>query len=135
MEFLKWNKKYSVKIKEFDDQHKVLVDIINKLYDAIEQNKGTDEIGKLIRRLRMYGAIHFATEEHYFDLFQYPETEEHKKIHKFFDDKMADVEKNYRNQSKEAALEMMHFLSEWLINHIQGTDKKYVEFLKERGLK
>ncbi len=135
MEFIRWNKKYSVGIKEFDDQHKVLVDIINELYDAIDKNKGLDAIGRLIKRLRMYGAIHFASEEYYFDLFKYPETEEHKKIHKFFDDKMAEIEKTYTTQSKETALEMMHFLSEWLLNHIKGTDQKYTTFLNDRGLK
>ena len=113
----------------------MLIDIINDLYDAINENKGVDTIGKLIKRLRMYGAIHFATEEHYFDLFRYPDVEEHKKIHLFFDDKMGEVEKSYASQSREAALDMMHFLSEWLINHIKGTDQKYTKFLNDRGLK
>lgn len=135
MKFMRWNKGYTVGVKEFDQQHMVLIAIINDLYDAINENKGVDAIGKLIKRLRMYGAIHFATEEHYFDLFRYPDVEEHKKIHKFFDDKMADVEKGYASQSREASLDMMHFLSEWLINHIKGTDQKYTTFLNDRGIK
>ena len=135
MDFMKWNKAYSVGVKEFDDQHKVLIVIINELYEAIDKNQGNEIIGKLIKRLRMYGAIHFATEEHYFDLFKYPDVEEHKKIHVFFDDKMAEVQKTFHTQSREASFEMMHFLSEWLINHIKGTDQKYTEFLRSRGLK
>lgn len=32
MKIIEWNEKFSVGIKEIDDQHKVLVDILDELY-------------------------------------------------------------------------------------------------------
>jgi hemerythrin len=29
----------------------------------------------------------------------------------------------------------MRFLMDWLLEHIEGTDKKYAPFLNERGLR
>ena len=35
----------------------------------------------------------------------------------------------------QIANEILEYLKSWLINHIQGTDKKYVDCFKENGLK
>jgi hemerythrin len=31
-------------------------------------------------------------------------------------------------------IDLMVFLKDWLINHIQGTDQRYKPFLKKRGI-
>ncbi|NJM14282.1 MAG: hypothetical protein HC896_01855 [Bacteroidales bacterium] len=40
MSLITWNEKYSVGIKEIDNQHVNLVNIINELHDAMLKGKG-----------------------------------------------------------------------------------------------
>ena len=40
MDFIAWSEKYSVHVAAIDDQHKKLFDLVNALYEAMEQGKG-----------------------------------------------------------------------------------------------
>jgi hemerythrin len=40
MALITWNDGYSVKVKQFDDQHKKLIDMVNELHDAMGIGKG-----------------------------------------------------------------------------------------------
>ena len=41
----------------------------------------------------------------------------------------------YNEKGHEALNEISEFLANWLINHINGTDKEYSELLSQRGAK
>lgn len=47
MAFISWNDRIKVGIKEIDDQHKVLIDYINQLYDAMKARKGKEVLAPL----------------------------------------------------------------------------------------
>ena len=44
MALISWNESYSVKVKQFDDQHKKLVNMLNDLHEAMKQGKGRDAL-------------------------------------------------------------------------------------------
>jgi hemerythrin len=79
-----WTDSFSVKVTEIDTQHKKLIELINKLYDAMKVGKSKDVMGEILNNLISYTATHFKTEEKYFDLYSYPEKEIHKAGHKQF---------------------------------------------------
>ena len=41
----------------------------------------------------------------------------------------------YEKDSDTAMVNALNYLSEWLINHINGTDKNYSQFLIDKGVK
>ena len=69
MAFLDWDDSLSVNVTEIDDQHKKLIGTLNDLYDAMDDGKGNDVLGKILKELTDYTVYHFQTEENYFKKF------------------------------------------------------------------
>ena len=81
MSTIKWSDEYSVGVKQIDDQHKNLVDLINRLFDAMSLGKGKEVLGGVFDELKKYTIIHFQTEERLMVVYGYPDYEAHKKSH------------------------------------------------------
>ncbi|OEU64175.1 MAG: hemerythrin [Desulfobacterales bacterium S5133MH16] len=135
MDLISWNPSFNVDVEVIDKQHQMLVKMINELHDSMLAGKDKDVLLEMINRLSAYAAFHFAREEHYFDIFGYPETELHKKQHSDFELKVSTFENDFTEGRQSLSIEIMNFLSDWLVGHIKGSDKKYAPFLKERGVK
>jgi hemerythrin len=135
MALITWNDTLSVNVAEIDQQHQKLIAMINELNDAMKLGKGKDVLGKIVNSLISYTAIHFKTEENYFAQFGYPDTEDHKKEHVAFVQKVIAFKEGFEKKEISLTIEVMGFLSDWLKNHIMGTDKKYTRFFNEMGLK
>jgi hemerythrin len=134
MAFLDWQPNFSVSVKEIDDQHQYLISLINNLYAAMQSGQDREALGKLINQLVIYAAMHFAKEEHYFDLLGYPESDAHKREHDAFEMKVTEFEDNFKYGKQDMSIDVMNFLCNWLVDHIKGSDKKYGPFLNERGI-
>ncbi len=135
MKLIEWDENLSVKIDSIDEQHKVLVDMINDFYEKIRTKAANELISELIKKMKNYTVVHFATEERYFKQYNYPDFENHKREHQDFVDKVVDLEKRFNSGKVILSFEITNFLKEWLINHIQGTDMKYTNFLIQKGVK
>ena len=135
MALIKWDDSFSVKVAEIDRQHQKLISMINELNDAMKQGKGKDILGKIVNGLISYTATHFKTEENYFERFGYPDADQHKKEHIAFVQKVSDFKNGFEKGKLSLSIEVMNFLSDWLQNHIKGTDKKYSQFFNGKGLK
>ncbi len=135
MKLIEWDENLSVKIDSIDEQHKVLVDMINDFYEKIRTKAANELISELIKKMKNYTVVHFTTEERYFKQYNYPDFEAHKKEHQDFVDKVVDLEKRFNSGKVILSFEITNFLKEWLINHIQGTDMKYTNFLIQKGVK
>jgi hemerythrin len=135
MALIKWDHTLALDVAEIDNQHHRLVDMINALHDAMRQGRGKDVLGKIIDGLISYTATHFRTEERYFEKFGFPETHKHVSEHRAFVRKAADFQGAYTDGKLGLSTDVINFLSDWLKDHIQGSDRKYVPLFKERGLK
>ncbi|MBP7461269.1 MAG: hemerythrin family protein [Candidatus Delongbacteria bacterium] len=132
MALIEWNESLSVKIQEIDLQHQKLIALINDLNDAMHQGKGKDVLGTIIREMITYTKTHFATEERYFDLYKYQDAPAHKKEHQGFVDKVTQLNDQYQKGKAGLTIDVMLFLSDWLKNHISGSDKKYMSCLVQK---
>ncbi len=134
MGVLDWSEKYSVNIREIDDQHKKLISMVNHLNSAMREGKGRDALGKILGDLIEYTRTHFAHEERLMHSNGYPDYVAHKAKHKWLTDKVGDLSKEYNDGKITISLEVMTFLQDWVKNHIMGTDKQYTPFLNGKGI-
>jgi hemerythrin len=134
MALISWSDALAVNIKELDDQHKCLIELVNKLHDSMKAGQGNAVIGPILSDLLSYTSFHFATEEKYFQQYGYPEFPRHKREHDELTQKTKALNASYRQGKLTITLDVMTFLKDWLSNHILVSDKKYSSFLGSRGL-
>ena len=134
MPLIAWSDIYAVNIHEVDDQHQKLISIMNSLFDAMQLGEGQAVVRAVLKELIDYTAYHFRMEEGLFRKYGYPELAAHKKEHEAL---AAAVEKflvEFESGNKYITIDLLNFLSEWLFNHIQEVDKRYVAFLHSKGV-
>lgn len=132
-EFIHWTGELSVGIEEIDEQHKVLVDLINKMHTAIEERHGSDAVSEILSELADYTKIHFAVEESLMRILGYPGYEEHKEIHDELLHNVQELQKKVAFGKTSISFELMHFLKSWLAKHILEEDMQYSGFFIASG--
>ncbi|WP_461210492.1 bacteriohemerythrin [Desulfocurvus sp. DL9XJH121] len=134
-QLVSWDDSLSVNVKAIDKQHKTLIDLINELHAAMRDRRGNAILLDVVKRLKDYTVTHFKFEETLFDKHGYPNSKEHKKIHVKFVDTVAKFDADLRAGRATVSMEVLRFLKQWLIDHIQGTDQQYSKFLNSKGVK
>ena len=124
-----WSKDYSVHNPVLDDHHKNLLKLFNDAYDLIISQAPMENTIKLLSELKVYSIFHFNEEEKLMRAANYPDYEEHVMEHKKFIDDVTKFKKAISEQTAELNEEIFLFLSDWLIHHIQKTDRKYMDYL------
>ncbi len=142
MVWIEWSQEYSVNIKQIDEQHKKLINVINKLYDGLSGNSmesflspANEIVNNAIAELADYTRYHFSREEELMRSNDYPDYLTHKSKHDDFVLKITEFQDSYREgHILVLAIEIIRFLRDWLINHILTIDKQYTSFLNQRGV-
>jgi hemerythrin len=133
--FIEWSNELSVGIEEIDAQHKVLVDLLNQIHEAIQQRQGTEATSQIIERLGEYTRIHFAVEESLMRILHYPDYERHKEEHDRLIDQLNGFRTKLESGKGSISFELAHFLKVWLTKHIMETDKRYIPHFLEQGIR
>jgi hemerythrin-like metal-binding protein len=131
---MEWNQSYSVRIEEIDLQHKKLIGMLDHLIKASDEHNAKSVIKEILDNLVDYTVYHFNSEERYFDKFGYQHAAEHKAEHKQFVDKVAVFVNDYNEDKVLLSADIMMFLSNWVQNHIKGSDQLYSACFLEHGL-
>jgi hemerythrin len=130
MPLIEWNDIYSVGIKKIDDQHRKFFSIVNVLFDAMKEGKGEELVDSLLKELQDYVIYHFQSEESWMKMFNYADIDKHKLEHQEAIKKVNKLLLEYERGKQDVIIEMLKFLSAWLQDHVLGTDRKYIPFLK-----
>ncbi len=129
-----WDDYYSVGYNLIDEQHKMLVGMINDLYDSFITGTAKEKASLILEEMIKYTDYHFTIEHKFFEKYNYPETEEHKVIHKSFVDKAIELKAGVDSGKVSVSFDIMNFLRQWLLDHILGEDKKFAAFFKEKNI-
>ncbi len=136
MSLIEWSDDLKLGIPSLDKDHQVLVRMLNDLADAVAQSKSQGVLEKVLAGLLNYTKTHFAREERHFDQHGYPDEAAHKREHAALTEKAFAVQAKLQDGNASVlGMEVLTFLKDWLVNHIQGSDARYAPFLIERGVK
>ena len=132
---LDWNSSFATNVSKFDSEHRALFGMVNDLHDAMQQKRSREAIGSVLNRLIDYTAKHFAGEEEAMTRSAYPDFASHKREHEKLVEQALGLKAKFDAGETLPAQGVIEFLQSWLINHIQGVDKKYGPHLNKNGMK
>ncbi len=132
MAIITWSDSLSVGVDIIDTDHKVLIDQINMLGDAVTE--GTDDVmtASVLNVLIDYTAYHFAREQQLMEETHYPEAEGHLREHRLLVKKCREIQAGYR-QGTTLGKDVLNFLKVWLTQHILKSDKALGAHLCAQG--
>jgi len=130
-----WKEQYSVGIELIDEQHKKLISLFQILGNAIENQNSDEKLEELFVDLAKYANYHFETEEKYFELHNYPDSEDHIEGHRDFTQGILLLYQEFRNNRTDLPFQLFNFLQNWLEHHVLGSDQEYGKYLKSIGVK
>jgi hemerythrin-like metal-binding protein len=125
-----WKPSYETGIAEIDNDHRLLVGIINELYEAMKQGHGYEILTQTIDRLVDYANRHFEAEESFMRISRYPHQEAHVREHRLLQQKVEEMERERRASKGPSAAELLTFLCDWLRDHVTTVDKELGIYLK-----
>ncbi len=132
-QILAWSKDLLTGVTKIDEQHHMLVNMLNEASQRLSVEYRPDQLADLIHNLMSYALYHFETEEelmlksHYDPQHQALHIEEHRT----FSAKVASLQQSLAHGQSVSPEELLSFLNDWLRNHILNTDKQLGEFLTE----
>lgn len=129
MNLFNWDDDLSVGIKELDEHHQKLIELVNKLHGMMKIGKGREVIEKVLQRLFDYAKVHFSIEESYMQKANFPYLEQHKQEHSKLVNKLNKFDNDMKQGKATLTIELLNFLKDWLSDHIKKSDKKYSSFL------
>lgn len=132
----RWHSQYETGYTLIDDQHKSLFHAINALNTAMLAGRGEELLQRTLKTLRNYTTIHFETEEQFMRHYGYPGYLEHKAKHQ----RLREQVERFNQQEKTGSISKLtinvsHFLTNWLIDHIKDEDQKMIVFLRQKRQK
>jgi len=125
----------SVGVEALDDDHKRMIGIINELHEGIRDGHKKELLVKVLDDLMAYTQGHFAREETLFARTGYAGAPMHQGDHMGMIQRLQNLRSRLPDRPVVMLdLELMSYLQSWLINHIQGSDKKYSSWLNAHGI-
>lgn len=135
MGFLDWSERYSVYIEHLDEQHRYLFDLINRFHELASGRQDRNKMYELLDRFIEYSVEHFGAEEELFAKYNYPEIENHKKEHERFRREISDLKEQALEDKNLLCVDVLDYLCGWVIKHVAGLDRRYSDFLNQRGVR
>ena len=105
-----------------DTQHQVLFQLLD---EVAAPGSATD----VVERLKFYAENHFALEEEYMRLLEYPGRDAHVHAHDRFREELERMAVGLQDHDDISRQLISTFLREWLTRHIFGIDKELEDFL------
>ncbi len=134
MAFINWTDDLSVGITLFDNDHKQLISLTNRLHDSITVGSQQSVLAPILNELVKYTIFHFGHEEGLMLQYSYPDYEKHKIEHDALVKKVQDFHNQVISGKTSISLSLIGFLKEWLVNHIMKTDMEYKLFFNKKSI-
>ncbi len=133
MAFIEWSEELQVGNEVIDEHHHHLIDMLNKAHDSFIYGMKKGELKLTVKALVDYADYHFAAEEKIMFENHYPEMADHISDHHAFRNTVNEMQKKHQKDHHPAYLELTDFLLEWMIRHINISDRAIFDYLANQG--
>jgi hemerythrin len=135
MPFLEWKDTYNIGVKEIDNQHRGLFDLISKLFNSRLYEPDGKYFVLTLNKFVEYAQVHFSTEERYMQEAHYPKFSEHQNEHGLFLAQVSKLALDVENKVPDIENKTLDFLKDWYVSHILGADRDLEKSFQAKGLK
>ena len=129
MSLLVWNPEWNTGIEGIDLQHRALLSQVDELLGAIHSNDMDRRLPGLLAFLADYVEQHFRMEEVQMEASAYPGFAAHQAIHDDMRQQVGALLARYQLDSQAVTDEVLDFVTDWLIKHINGEDRRMARHL------
>ncbi|MCG8335819.1 MAG: bacteriohemerythrin [Proteobacteria bacterium] len=128
MEPIVWTDELSVGIVLFDEQHKRLVRMLNRMIADPSATTRSETISDILTELTRYAQEHFKCEEDWMIQHNYPRLEEHREKHMDFRKTVAELCVATSSGLDSVPKILLEYLKNWLTQHILHEDMMFKPF-------
>ncbi len=133
MTFLEWSPDFEVGSPVMDEQHRQLLEIVNRFHDAVARKAPRGEIVAIFEEAADFSRYHFRDEESLMARHGYPALDQHRMQHRHLVDRVTELLLLLRGGQEGAAEQIQYFLKGWLTAHIKGIDRQYRPFAQAKA--
>lgn|GEM_PF-6971924 len=116
-----------------DQQHRMLISLGSQLLDAAFADNGEEEINSALKNLTSHIRTHFDEEKKILEELDYPDTEEHNRIHEDLLKRMDEFILQYQKGNRKSTDIFSFLLDEVIVAHLLKEDVLFFPYLKEHS--
>ena len=135
MTILSWSNLFSVGVREIDAQHRVLIELLNRLAEAASRGGEAGLEAEALARLSEYIEQHFAMEERLMREHGYAEAPAHLEAHRRLTEQVQQMASQHQKGQGPSLEDLALFLRQWLVTHILQTDRLLGAALNRAGVR
>ncbi|MBO5094632.1 MAG: hemerythrin family protein [Lachnospiraceae bacterium] len=128
---------YITGVPLLDEQHGQLYSLTDQARNLLKDENMLykfDELKEILNGLRTYTLSHFSAEEDFMKKASYNQLEEHLKLHRSFIERLNQADEEVSRISlgnqDSILIELLDYLNEWLLQHIQNVDVEMVKAIE-----
>ncbi len=129
MNEIKQTELYNVAIRQFNEGHQQLVQVINTLYlESRDSNYDRMAQKLIVSLLAKFARKHFDAEEGFMKRIKYPDLDKHQQSHRVIYTQLLDLESRLQQDTGPVADHAFQFLLNWRDEHPLTEDKLCAEY-------
>lgn len=132
--YLQWQDDYAVNIQRLDNHHRRLLELANKVLDAILQDRERSDILRALELLLAHTKSHCTEEEDLLRRYGYPALEHHRSRHEDLFQEADLLKARLQEPELPSPEEALTFMEGWVLDHILTEDRAYTAFLNGKGV-
>lgn len=132
---LLWTEKLRLGVEEFDDAHKRLIVLVNRLHAAIQAGTSNRVLEAVLNELEYHVRHQCTREEMLFLETGFPDAAAHTEEHNELRRMVAKMHLRFASGTDaDLPLDVMNLIYVWVTNHIYRADRRSSEFMHAKGI-
>lgn len=126
-----WSAAFVTGVAAVDEQHQILVNMLNEANERLTDSTGRDVLLEIVRDLIAYALYHFDEEEELMIAKGYPAdvSASHRDEHRQFSEKVSTIQQELMQGKLIGRDDLLGYLNHWVVNHIMGTDQQLGRYI------